>query len=72
MDLMYFVEQLLTEMRELSYSQFKTDIKAGLDAQGEFDRLRILEKDLNLEIKKLNEDFKKAQDEYAKEALENN
>ena len=60
------------EMRELSYSTFKQDIKAGLDAQGEFDRLRNQEKDLNLEIKKLNEDFKKAQDEYAKEALENN
>jgi len=59
-------------MRDLSYSQFKHDIKAGLDAQGEFDRLRNQEKDLNLEIKKLNEDFKKAQDEYAKEALENN
>jgi len=43
-----------------------------LDAQGEFDRLRNQEKDLNLEIKKLTEDFKKAQDEYAKEALENN
>lgn len=59
-------------MRELSYSQFKSDIRQGLDAQGEFDRLRNQEKELNLEIKKLNEDFKKAQDEYAKEAHENN
>jgi len=57
---MYFLENLMAEMRELSYSQFKQDIKAGLDAQGEFDRLRNQEKDLNLEIKKLNEDFKKA------------
>ena len=71
-DLMVFVEQLMSEMRELSYSQFKNDIRAGLDAQGEFDRLRNQEKDLNMEIKKLNEDFKKAQDEYAKEANENN
>ena len=66
------MEQLNAEMRELSYAQFKGDIKAGLDSQGEFDRLRNDEKELNQEIKKLNEDFKKAQDEYAKEANENN
>jgi len=47
-------------MRDLSYSQFKSEIKAGLDEQGEFERLRKQEKDLNQEIKKLNEDFKKA------------
>jgi len=29
---MDFMERLLGEMRELSYSQFKNDIKAGLDA----------------------------------------
>lgn len=28
---MYFLESLMAEMRELSYSQFKTDIKKGLD-----------------------------------------
>ena len=66
------MEQLNAEMRELSYAQFKGDIKAGLDSQGEFDRLRNNEKELNQEIKKLYEDFKKAQDEYAKEANENN
>ena len=69
---MYALENLMAEMRDLQYSQFKQDIKAGLDAQGEFERLRKQEKDLNLEIKHLNEMFKKAQDEYAKEALENN
>jgi cell division protein FtsB len=31
-----------------------------MDSQGEFDRLRNDEKELNQEIKKLNEDFKKA------------
>lgn len=71
-ELIHYLEMLNAEMRELSYSQFKSDIKQGLDAQGEFDRLRNYEKELNLEIKKLNEDFKKAQDEYAKEAHENN
>jgi lipoate-protein ligase A len=71
-DLIVFVESLMAEMRDLSYSQFKNDIRAGLDAQGEFERLRNAEKELNIEIKDLNESFKKAQDEYAKEALENN
>lgn len=71
-DLMVFLEQLNAEMRELSYAQFKGDIKAGLDAQGEFERLRTDEKDLNQQIKRLNEDFKRAQDDYAKEANENN
>ncbi|CDW81373.1 leucine rich repeat family protein [Stylonychia lemnae] len=70
--LVYFLENLINEMRDLSYSQFKAEIKAGLDEQGEFERLRKQEKELNQEIKKLNEDFKKAQDDYAKEALENN
>ena len=66
------MELLNSEMRELSYAQFKADIRAGLEAQGEFERLRNEEKNLNVEIKRLNEEFKKAQDEYAKEANENN
>ena len=57
---------------QLSYSDFKGEIGRGLDAQGEFERLRKQEKDLNLEIKSLNEAFKRAQDDYAKEANENN
>lgn len=69
---MYFMEAAINEIKELSYSQFKINVKTGLDSQGEFDKLRNREKELNLEIKKLNEDFKKAQDDYAKEALENN
>jgi hypothetical protein len=71
-DLVEFLNTLMDETRELQYTKFKNDIKAGLEAQQEFDRLRNQEKDLNLEIKKLNDDFKFAQDEYAKEALENN
>jgi hypothetical protein len=60
-DLMHAVEQAMAEMREqLSFSHFKTETKHGLEMQGEFDRLRNKEKELNLEIKKLTEDFKKA------------
>lgn len=31
-DLMYFMEVAINEIRELSYSQFKINVKAGLDA----------------------------------------
>jgi len=31
-ELIHYLEQLDAEMRELSYSQFKSDIKLGLDA----------------------------------------
>lgn len=40
MELVVFIEKLLSESRDLSYSQFKGEIRAGLDAQGEFERLR--------------------------------
>ena len=69
-DLINYMEQLNAELRELSFSQFRGDIRAGLDAQGEFDRLRFEEKDLNTEIKNLNEKYKREQDDFAKEANE--
>ena len=50
----------MAESRDLSYSQFKGEIKKGLDEQGEFEKLHKQEKELNHEIKKLTEDFKKA------------
>ena len=71
-DLIYRLELLNDELRDLSYGQFRSDIKDALSEQGKFDRFRNEEKELNLEIKRLNDDFKKAQDEYAKEANENN
>ncbi len=58
-ELMYYLEVAISEIRDLSYSQFKNNVRAGLDAQGEFDRLRNKEKELNMEIKKLNEDLKR-------------
>lgn len=60
-------------MREmLTFAKFKADIKAGLEEQGQFEKLRNDEKTLNQDIKRLNDEFKRAQDEYAKEANENN
>jgi len=29
---MYFIEVAINEIRELSYSQFKNDVRAGLDS----------------------------------------
>ena len=59
-NLMYFMENAINEVKDLSYQKFKNDINKGLDDQGEFDRLRNREKELNQEIKRLNEEFKKA------------
>lgn len=71
-DLIYRLELLNAELRELSYGDFRQDIKDALSEQGKFERFRTEEKDLNYEIKRLNDKFKIAQDEYAKEANENN
>lgn len=61
-----------SEIRDLNFNGFKTQIKNGHEEQGLFEKLRAEEKELNQEIKALNEKFKQAQDEYAKEANENN
>ncbi len=50
-ELILVIEQLLKESRDLSYNQFKNDIKFGLEQQGEYERLRNLDKELNTEIK---------------------
>lgn len=50
------------------YHNFKETIDKGLDKQEEFEKLKNLEKVLNADIKKINEDLKKKQDEFAKEA----
>jgi cell division protein FtsB len=51
---------LNNELRDLSYAEFRAEIRRGQDAQEEFDKLRNEEKDLNMEIKRLNEEFKRA------------
>jgi hypothetical protein len=40
-ELIYWMENLNAELpRDLSYSIFKSEIKKGIEEQGEFDRLR--------------------------------
>ena len=70
-DLAAMTEELMDEMAEnQQYSNFKNGVDKGLEKQGEFDKLKVLDRDLNYEIKKINEDLKKKQDEFAKEAQE--
>ena len=65
------IEELMVEMAEQqSFNNFKTQVDKGLEKQGEFDKLKILDRDLNHEIKKINDDLKKKQDEFAKDAQE--
>lgn len=69
MDLSAQIEDLMVEMAEnQSFATFKNQVDKGLEKQGEFDKLKVLDRDLNNEIKKINDDLKKKQDEFAKEA----
>mmetsp|Transcript_32276 Transcript_32276/g.31566 ORF Transcript_32276/g.31566 Transcript_32276/m.31566 type:complete len:105 (-) Transcript_32276:497-811(-) len=67
---MYFLEMAISEVKDLSYSQFKNNVNEGINEQGEFDRLRNKEKDLNRQIKDLVEELKRQQDEDAKDQNE--
>jgi hypothetical protein len=68
-ELVLMMGELMGEMAEnQQYSDFKNAIDSGIEKQGEFEKLKKLDRDLNNEIKKINEDLKKKQDEFAKEA----
>jgi chromosome segregation ATPase len=69
---MLFIEELMVEVRDLTYQNANKKIKGGHDDQGLYDKLRLQEKELNQKIAQINIDFKKAQDDQAKEAAENN
>ena len=58
--LVEMLRRLLDESRELTYTKFRNEIASGIEGHGLFDKLRNEEKELNLEIKRLNDDFKKA------------
>ena len=62
-------EELMDEMQEnQTFSNFKNAIDQGLESQEQFERLRTNEKELNNEIKTINDSLKRKQDEFAKEA----
>ena len=60
---------LMEEMAEnQTFGNFKKRIDQDLEDQEEFELLRIREKELNNEIKQINENLKKKQDDFAQEA----
>ena len=62
---------LMDEMAEAqTFTNFKNNISDNLKEQEEFDELRQKEKNLNNEIKQINEDLKTKQDNFAQEAQE--
>jgi 4-alpha-glucanotransferase len=59
-----WIERLSNELtQELKFEQFAQDITKELTKQSEFETLRQQEKDLNLKIKKVNEEERKAREE---------
>lgn len=59
----------MEEMAEnQTFGNFKKRIDQDLEDQEEFELLRIREKELNNEIKQINENLKKKQDDFAQEA----
>ena len=61
----------MEEMTETqSFTDFKNNVDTQLVQQHDFDRLVKQEKDLNNEIRDINENLKKKMDEFAKEATE--
>ena len=59
-DLAVMIECLMEEMADnQTFTSFKVEVDKGLEKQGEFDKLKVLDRDLNSEIKKINEDLKK-------------
>jgi hypothetical protein len=63
MMLMSDVEELMQEIKDLTYMNAKANIKNEIEKQGMYEKLRVQEQELNVKIKEINEDFKKAQDE---------
>lgn len=57
----------MSELKDLSYSHFNDNIKGEIEKQNKFEKLREEEKQLNMQIKKVTEDMRKAQDEHAAE-----
>jgi len=69
LDLINMMMELMEEQAEnQQFIKFKEDVDKGLQRQEEFNMLKEHEKELNTEIKEINENLKKKQDEFAKEA----
>ena len=64
-------EELMNEMaNNLSFQSFKSEITKRSEEQSKFDVLKEKDRELNIEIKKINDEYKEQQDAFAKEAQE--
>lgn len=70
-------KEKLTEMTKMlqeemaenqTFSVFTNKVKVGLEEQHEYEKIRKEEKELAQQLKTIQEDLKKQQDEFAKEA----
>lgn len=50
----------MKEMKDLTYMRSKDKIRGEIENQGKYEKLRIEEQELNVMIKNINEEFKKA------------
>lgn len=70
-DLVGLFGGLMEEIQELTYTDFKTTIQTGLDEQGQLGKLREQEKNLQNEIREIQQRYTTAQDEFAQQLEDN-
>ena len=58
--------------RDLSFNSFSNTITKEIDESNQFEELKRQEKELTARIKKVTDDYKKAQTEYVRETDDNN
>ncbi len=71
-DLQSRVEEVITELNDISFGRFKDKVHEGLLKQGELVRLKEQEKELTSDIKRINNEFKKAKIDFNRETNEAN
>ena len=71
-DLQYRVEELIGELNDISFGKFKDKVHEGLQKQQELSRLKEQEKELTSDIKRINNELKKAKIDFNRETNEAN
>lgn len=64
-ELMTCFEGLIEEIKDLNFNEFKNYLNKGIEDQGELEKLREKDKDLQKEIKDITTKQANAQDEFA-------
>ena len=63
------LEDLVEELRNGSYKNFRIDIEKEKNELDKLDSLKNEEKDLNKAIRKINSEYKKAEEEFENEVI---